>query len=609
MGNLLQQAAQSAANNAVAGVPASVLCGHPFAQNLLKAELEKLAEGATAFVLAAVVTAVAAALGLGPLIVALGPRIVVAALAFVAWQAAPVFEALFQTYAEPLIDNAIEQKCHETPPPPVPNAYIDPSGTVLDTNGNPVAGATVTLLRADTAAGPFTALDPTGPGIRPAVNPQTTGPDGIFHWDVFSGWYELQATAPGCTDPADPTQTSVTTGPYPVPPPQVGLTVTLACANEAPLPTPTVTGLATGVGPTAGGTTVPIAGTGFTPASTVDFGTTPATAVTYLSSTELIATSPPGDGPVDVTVANATTSTTSSADRFFFGNTPTVTGLSRRTGLTTGGDTVTVTGTGFTGASGVAFGGIPATAFTVVSDTRIQATTPANVPGTTDVQVVTPAGVSATGAADQFTYTAGPAVDQQANATGTNTAVANLTTTAPGDLIVAFVAGDGPAAATQKAKVTGGGLTWTLAKRTDSQFGTAEIWTARATGTLSGAAVTATLANTSGYGIALTVVGFSNAAGIGQSVGASARTGAPTASLTTVGIDAQVFGIGNDWTASVPRTAGPNQTLLTQSTDARGDTYWVQYQTTPASAAGTPVTINDTAPTNDRWNLSLIEID
>src|SRR4051794_18632817 len=34
-------------------------------------------------------------------------------------------------------------------------AYIDPSGTVVDTHGDPVTGATVTLLRSDTAVGPF----------------------------------------------------------------------------------------------------------------------------------------------------------------------------------------------------------------------------------------------------------------------------------------------------------------------------------------------------------------------------------------------------------------------------------------------------------------------
>ena len=37
-------------------------------------------------------------------------------------------------------------------------------------------------------------------------------------------------------------------------------------------------------------------------------------------------------------------------------------------------------------------------------------------------------------------------------------------------------------------------------------------------------------------------------------------------------------------------------------------TFWVQSRTTPAPNAGTSVTINDTAPDFDRWNLAAVEI-
>ena len=56
------------------------------------------------------------------------------------------------------------------------------------------------------------------------------------------------------------------------------------------------------------------------------------------------------------------------------------------------------------------------------------------------------------------------------------------------------------------------------------------------------------------------------------------------------------------------RTVGPAQTLVDQYFPPAGDTYWVQRQTSPTPASGTTVTINDTAPTTDRWNLTLIEI-
>jgi hypothetical protein len=69
---------------------------------------------------------------------------------------------------------------------------------------------------------------------------------------------------------------------------------------------------------------------------------------------------------------------------------------------------VTISGTGFTGATAVAFGttAVDAGSFTVVTDTSITTTSPA-VPagtGTVDVTVTTPAGASATSSADQFTY-------------------------------------------------------------------------------------------------------------------------------------------------------------------------------------------------------------
>lgn len=87
---------------------------------------------------------------------------------------------------------------------------------------------------------------------------------------------------------------------------------------------------------------------------------------------------------------------------------PTVTGVSDVStggaGTDAGGDAVQITGTGFTGATAVNFGATPATAFTVNSDTSITATSPAGSTGTVDVTVVTPAGTSATSAADQFSY-------------------------------------------------------------------------------------------------------------------------------------------------------------------------------------------------------------
>src|SRR5258708_31070876 len=48
--------------------------------------------------------------------------------------------------------------------------------------------------------------------------------------------------------------------------------------------------------------------------------------------------------------------------------------------------------------------------------------------------------------------------------------------------------------------------------------------------------------------------------------------------------------------------------MVDQYLDSVGDTYWVQRQSGSTAVSGTSVTINDTAPTSDRYNLSLVEV-
>ena len=85
---------------------------------------------------------------------------------------------------------------------------------------------------------------------------------------------------------------------------------------------------------------------------------------------------------------------------------PLVTSLSPSTGLAAGGTAVTISGWNLTGATGVTFGGTPATAVTVVSPTTITATSPAKAAGTYDVVVTTPRGTSpVAGSGDNFIYT------------------------------------------------------------------------------------------------------------------------------------------------------------------------------------------------------------
>ena len=82
---------------------------------------------------------------------------------------------------------------------------------------------------------------------------------------------------------------------------------------------------------------------------------------------------------------------------------PTVTGFYNSLGPTSG-VSVSIDGTGFTGATVVDFGTVAATSFAVDSDTQITATAPAEAAGTVDVRVTGPVGTSATSAANQYSY-------------------------------------------------------------------------------------------------------------------------------------------------------------------------------------------------------------
>ena len=156
----------------------------------------------------------------------------------------------------------------------------------------------------------------------------------------------------------------------------------------------------------AGGTLVTITGTSFTGATAVDFGTTAATNLTVVNNTTITADSPAGHGRRQRDrhdpggyVGHHRRPMSSPTQR----RRPTVTGMSPTSGPAAGGTLVTITGTGFTGATAVDFGTTPATDVTVVNDTTVTADSPAGT-GTVDVTVTTPGGTSATSPADQFTY-------------------------------------------------------------------------------------------------------------------------------------------------------------------------------------------------------------
>jgi hypothetical protein len=115
------------------------------------------------------------------------------------------------------------------------DAYIDPSGTVVNQDGAPISGASVTLYDSSSLSGPWSKVPNGDTAIMSpsnTMNPDTTGAMGQWGWDTVAGFYRLKATAPGCT--AD------TTAGFTVAPPRTGVTLTLTCNDTGSGPAWTV---------------------------------------------------------------------------------------------------------------------------------------------------------------------------------------------------------------------------------------------------------------------------------------------------------------------------------------------------------------------------------
>ncbi len=169
-------------------------------------------------------------------------------------------------------------------------------------------------------------------------------------------------------------------------------TLTNGFTYENPTPNPTI--VDPNIGSILGGTSVTITGTGFTGATGVSFGLFAATNVTVVDDTTITCTTPAVAiaGLVNVTVTGPGGSGVLINGFTYENPTPNPTTVNPNTGSTAGGTAVTITGTGFTGATGATFDGVAATDFTVVNDTTITCTTPAHAAGSVNVAVTGPGG-------------------------------------------------------------------------------------------------------------------------------------------------------------------------------------------------------------------------
>jgi|HubBroStandDraft_5_1064220.scaffolds.fasta_scaffold03205_3 hypothetical protein len=198
-----------------------------------------------------------------------------------------------------------------------------------------------------------------------------------------------------------------------------------AAAGTGATAPPAVTGLSSTSGTAAGGGTLTISGTGFGAtqgSGNVFFGNVDA-AVNSWSATSITVTVPAYQAPNGVpagtsgralvTVVTGGHQSSPPVAKSVYSYTaassgaPVVDYVSTSDGVTAGGNTVNIVGAGFTGVTGVTFGGVPATNVTFVSDNEVSVTVPAApsasqcAGGSTasgicavSVQVTTPAGTS-----------------------------------------------------------------------------------------------------------------------------------------------------------------------------------------------------------------------
>jgi hypothetical protein len=170
---------------------------------------------------------------------------------------------------------------------------------------------------------------------------------------------------------------------------------------------PAVTKLAPTKGAAGGGTVIKITGTGLDGATSVHFGGSAAVSFTINSSTSITAMAPPGAvGPVDVTVTGPDgTSAATIADRFTY--LPTVTAVSPGSGSSAGGNTVTVSGSGFAiGATGTVFKFASTKAASVNCPSSVECTVvaPPHAAGSVDVRGTVGTLTTAKTAADVYRY-------------------------------------------------------------------------------------------------------------------------------------------------------------------------------------------------------------
>ena len=293
------------------------------------------------------------------------------------------------------------------------------SVTVL-TPANPTPGPVAVALTTPggtvTAAQQFTYVGPpmiNVNGLTPDVGPTVGGTLVTISGSSLSGTTKVTFAGVNGTSINNVSDNEITVVDPANPAGPANVVVTAIGGSSAPkvftyVAPPVLTSIVPSSGPTSGGTSVTITGTGFQPGSTVTIGGAAAT-VSSVTATTILAVTPPGNAgaqPVIVTDVGGP----SNALSFTYIAPPVVgaNGLNPAFGPTAGGTTVTITGQNLSGTTSVTFDGLAGTAVTNLSSTSVSVVTPAHAAGAVPV-VVTAAGGTAT-AAQPFTYVATPSI-------------------------------------------------------------------------------------------------------------------------------------------------------------------------------------------------------
>ncbi|MHB8877881.1 MAG: beta strand repeat-containing protein [Myxococcaceae bacterium] len=331
------------------------------------------------------------------------------------------------------------------------------------------------------------------------------------------------------------------------------------------MPAPTVASIAPASGPSSGGTNVTITGANFLAGATVSIGGNAATNIVVVGPTSITATTSAGSASAaNVVVTNADGQSGILAGGFTYVLAPTVTAVSPAFGPASGGNRVTLTGTGFGSGATVTIGGAAATAITVAGATSLSATAPPGTVGAVDV-VVTNSDTQSGSLVGAYTYVAAPTVTAITPSSGRASGGTSVTLTGTGFTNGASIR-IGGAAATGVVVASATSATATTAAGNpgaqDVVFTNADGQSGTLTGgfTYVPAPTVESLAPSSGPeagGTSVTITGTGFASGAGVTIGGLAATSVAFVSATSL-------------TATTPAGAGVALVVVTNADGQAG---------------------------------------